>query len=195
MSPARRPLAVLALLAPLLLVGCGGSDSTGSTASADGAGATTSSSPAGGAEGPAKAVDLCPLVTAADMSTLLGYEVAFKRDPSNGSSYDSVKADARTEPSVSLMNVLQVEGNGGLAGAKAGAAATTGGGVPVDLPGIGDGAFVVTSGANAQFNACLAAAEAKGQQVTVTVVGGGEANRAKLAPVAQKVLELAVSKL
>jgi hypothetical protein len=189
----RQPLLATVLL--LLVTGCGGGRDSG--APAPGPSATT---PADGATsqpavpGLTEATDLCPLITAADMTTLLGYEVAFKRDPSNGCSYDSVKADARTEPSVTIASAVEIVGNGGFAGTKEGAAGSVGG-TAVDLPGIGDQAFTVTSGPDSPFTSCQAIAEVKGQVVTVVLVGGSSDNRAKLAPVAEKVLELAVAKV
>lgn len=181
-----RPVLVLALGA-VLLAGCE-SDSKTSGGTTGSASQPSASSDAGG-----KATDLCPLITAADMSALLGYEVAFKRDPSDGCSYDSVKADARTEPSVGISSTLLVDGAGDFAGTKSGATAAAQG-TAVDLPGVGDEAFTVTSGPAASFNICQAVALVGKQVVTVSVTGGGEANRAKLAPVATEVLKLAVSK-
>ena len=192
MTSVRRTLAALALAAPLL-AGCGGGDDTSPSADSGGT-PSTSASTSGSGETATKATDLCPLITPAEIAAIVGYEVVFERDPSNGCSYDSLKADARTEPSIGITNVLQVEGNGGLEGSKSGAAAAAQG-VAEDLPGIGDGAFIVTSGPTASFNICSAGAIVKGQFVQVSVTGGGEANRAKLAPVTQKVLELAVSRV
>jgi hypothetical protein len=181
-----RPALLLALAGPLLLAGCGGgSTDTGAKSTPDKAADTKAVS---------KATDLCPLITAADLSTMLGYEVAFKRDPSNGCSYDSVKADARTEPSVGITNVLDVAGNGGFEGTRSGAVSTSKG-TATDLPGVGDAAFVVTSGDAAPFTVCYAGAHTKGQTVSVILTGGGAANKAKLAPIAEKVLKLAVSKV
>lgn len=187
----RRPVLAIVVAAGLL-AGCGGgsTSSAGGTSSDGGTTGTASAPTSGGSE----ATDLCPLITAADMSALLGYEVAFKRDPSNGCSYDSVKADARTEPSVGIASILLVDGAGDFAGTKSGATAAAQG-VAVDLPGVGDMAFTVTSGEAAGFNIGQAIALVGGQVITVSVTGGGEAGRAKLAPTATEVLKLAVSKV
>lgn len=188
-----RPVLVLALVAPLLLAGCGGG-STKAATDPTGATDTTSSSPAAAADDDTKATDPCPLVSAAEMSTLLGYEVAFKGVPGGGCSYDSVKADARTEPAVGLSSTLLVDGAGDFAGTKTGATSAAQG-TAVDLPGVGDEAFTVTSGDAAQFTICQAIALVGKQVVTVSLTGGGSANKAKLAPKATEILKLVVSKV
>ncbi len=190
MLSVRRPALVLALATPLLLAGCGG-NSTPKTSSAPGDASSPTSSKAATSK---EATNLCPKITAADMSMILGYEVASKESGVNACSYDSVKADARTEPSVGLSTQVLVDGAGGFEGTKSGAASAASS-TAIDLPGVGDQAFSVTSGDAAPGTTCQAIALLGNQVVTVILTGGGSANKAKLLPIGTTILKLAVSKV
>lgn len=171
----RRATSLLAICMPLVvLAGCR-NDST--PASSD-----------GGGQAPTTATNICPLLTAAVVTTTVGYKVTFKSGPFNACEYNP---EAPKLANISIATSLPVKGNGGFAGTKAGALALIPG-TPKDLTGIGTEAFVVTNKKGDQFALGFAAAMVKGQLLTVNLTGG---ELAQLGALAEKLLRLAASKI
>lgn len=180
-----RPVALLCLLVALTS-GCGGSSDPAAAR-----GRSSSAPVATGADtaAPTAATDLCPLLTADAVGTVVGYPVTFKSGPYNACEYSS--EDARSRPNISIATSVPAQGNGGFAGTKAGALAVVPG-TPRDLAGIGTEAFVVSNKNGNQFALGYAAAMVKGQLVTVNLTGGALAD---LDALTEKLLRLAASKV
>ncbi|MDR7085681.1 hypothetical protein J2X11_000520 [Aeromicrobium panaciterrae] len=128
----RKTLAAGAVLLMCALSACGGSDGGGSDASTgdkpDTSGETTA------------VFDACKSITPAEAEAVLGYPVTVEETPGGGCSWGSEEDPRLASLSVSAAGEADV--NGGLEAAKAGTTAVLDGEAE-DVPGLGDGAFLV----------------------------------------------------
>ncbi len=165
----------------LLAASCKEKD--GSSGAAGSATAKATAAPAGKGAVPA---DVCKLLSAADVSAILGEKVEPKAVPGGGCQFPGGTAKSLYP----LITVLEdTPGAGGIDGAKAGAQAATGGtAAPLTVSGVPG--FVVTGRMGG--TATQAAVAKKGLIVSVTVSGGEKAGNEK---VVSEILKLTLAKL
>ena len=183
--PTVRILAAPALLAVLLLSGCGGSDKA-ATPGDSSSSSSDSSKPANG-----KVMKACDAITAEEVGAILGATVTSSVGPSGQCEYEQ---DDPRAMSAAVDAAVDVEGAGGIEGAKSG---TTGAlsGDAEDVSGVGDAAFVVVGkfagGSNDQAQGVVAI---KGQLVTVNITQASGLPAAQVHDAAVALLKLAASK-
>ena len=171
-------------IAFLLGASCKGKDGAAAAGSSGAPGSTaTTAAPAGKGAVP---VDVCKLLSAADVSAILGEKVEPKAVPGGGCQFPGGTAKSLYP----LITVLEdTPGAGGIDGAKAGAQAATGGtAAPLTVGGVSG--FVVTGRMGG--TATQAAVAKKGLIVSVTVSGGEKVGNEK---VVAEILKLTLAKL
>jgi hypothetical protein len=179
----RRSFRALLCLAPIFLIAsCKDKDSA--AAGDGGAAATGAAAPAG--KRAAVPADVCKLLSAADVSAILGEKVEPKAVPGGGCQFPGGTAKS-LYPTISVQE--DTPGAGGIDGAKAGAQATTGGTASPLTVG-GASGYVVTGRLGS--TATQAAVAKNGLIVTVTVSGGAKAGNEK---VVTDILKLVVAKI
>ena len=177
-----RLLVVPAVLGIALLTGCGGSDAPSTTSDSTTAASTSDS---------AKAMDPCESISAEEVGAILGGTTTSAKGPSGQCEYSQEDARALA---ASISAATDVDGAGGIEGAKSGTTAVMDGDAE-DVPGIGDAAFVVVGkvagGSSDQAQGVVAV---KGQLVTVYVSQASGLPAAKVHDTAVALLTLAAAK-
>jgi hypothetical protein len=183
-----RPLLATLLLAALALSGCD-DDRPSEPAGAPGPSVSTPSSPPT-SEPTRPALDACTVLGASDVGHVLGTEV--ERVVAEG----GCRFANPDQPAAASLGISQGElrALGGIAGAKAGIRAVVDGPVE-DVPGVGDGAFVVVGSAFGADSPTAGGAVALGTSlVQITVIPAPETTGKELQATTVQLLTLIADK-
>lgn len=193
----RRITAAAAIILLTTLGACGGSDGDAPSDS------STTSSPAGdtGGDGDSSdsgdedvaVLDTCGAISVEEVGSILGGTFTSELGPFDACEFD--QEDPRAT-SFSLDSQLESELGGGFASYRAGAASALTNSKTVDVPGVGDEAFITTGtfgdGTNIQLQAAVLV---DGQVLTVSLTQASDISEDVLVDQAKQLMTLVTSKV